>query len=31
MSDEDIRWLQRFSDFIKALRKLTQAIEFGEE
>lgn len=30
MSDKDIRWQQRFSNFIKALRKLTQAIEFAE-
>ena len=31
MSDKDIRWQQRFSNFVKALRKLTQAIEFAEK
>ena len=27
----DIRWEQRFSNFVKALRKLSQAIEFIEQ
>ena len=28
MSTQDIRWLQRFSNFNKALTKLAQAVRF---
>ena len=28
MKNKDIRWEQRFSNFIKALRKLSEAVEF---
>ena len=26
--EQDIRWKQRFSNFVKALHKLTQAVEY---
>lgn len=26
--EQDIRWEQRFSNFVKALRKLSQAVEY---
>ena len=29
MNKKDIRWQQRFSNYIKALKKLQQAIEFA--
>ncbi|MEQ6120535.1 hypothetical protein [Reichenbachiella sp. MALMAid0571] len=28
MMEQDIRWEQRFSNFVKALYKLTQAVEY---
>ena len=31
MSDEDVRWIQRFSNFIKALAQLQQAIELAQQ
>lgn len=31
MNEKDIRWEQRFSNYLKALTKFTQAVDFMKE